>query len=122
MSPRRLLGWEPGEITTFEYDDADRLVRAVTVREPEFSAWDRAVLLADAVDSKAPRGAHGLLLSEVTKPENQFAYDVPRTPLGIPMPGIDWAQKALDDAQEQYRKAFPKEPMGSKLWRVIDRG
>jgi hypothetical protein len=31
VSLRRLSGWEPAEVTTFEYD-GDRLVRSVTVR------------------------------------------------------------------------------------------
>lgn len=97
------------------------MVRAVTVREAEYSAWDRAQLLADVAASKVRRGGHGLPLSETTDPKNQFAYDVPRSPIGIPTPGTDWAQKVLDEAQEQYRKIFPNEPMGSKLWRVIPR-
>lgn len=92
--------------------------RAITVRDPEFSSWDRAALLADAAQARVPRGSHGRKLSEVTDPANQFAFDVPRNALGIPTPATDWAQKALDAAQEQYRKAYPDEPMGSKLWRV----
>lgn len=115
VSPRRLLGWEPGEVTTYEYDDDGRLLRAVTVREPEYSAWDRAVLLADVAASKVPRGHHGVPLHEAADPENQFAFEVPP-------PRMDWAQKALDDAQEAFKKQNPKAPMGALMWKVARRG
>lgn len=108
-------------MTTYEYDDQGRVERSITVRESEFSSWDRAALLTDLSDSKVRRGAHGLPLSETTNPENQFAYDVPRSALGVPAPVTDWAQKALDEAQEQYRKLYPDTPLGSKLWRVMRR-
>lgn len=98
-------------MTTFEYDDDGRLARAVTVREPEYSPWDRAALLADVADSKIPRGAHNLPLSETTDPRNQFAYE-------MEPPTMDWAQKVLDDAQEAYRKKNPNAPMGALLWKV----
>lgn len=109
------MGWEPGEVTTFEYDDAGRVVRAVTVREPEFSAWDRAVLLADVAASRVPRGRHGLPLSEASDPANQFAFEVPT-------PRMDWAQKALDDAQEAFKKQNPKASMNALMWKVARRG
>lgn len=98
-------------MTTFEYDDDGRLARAVTVRESEFSPWDRLSLLKNVSDEKAPRGPHGLLISEVSDPDNQFAFEVPA-------PTMDWAQKALDDAQDAYRKKNPKASLGSLLWRV----
>lgn len=90
------------------------MVRAVTVREPEFSAWDRALLLADVAESKVRRGAHGLPLSEASNPENQFAFVVPE-------PHMDWAQKALDDAQEAFKKRNPKASMNALMWKVARR-
>ena len=83
----------------------------MTVREPEFSAWDLAVLLADRHDERLPRGRHGLLLAEATNPENKDAFEVD-------LPTTDFAQLALDRAQERYRKAWPGAEMGSLLWRV----
>lgn len=109
-----MLGWEPAEVTTYERDEAGAIVRAITVREPEFNSWDRAVLLADVAASKVPRGAHGLPLSETTDPANQFAYEVPN-------PVMDWAQKALDDQQALYKKQHPNSPMGGLLWKVARR-
>lgn len=85
------------------------------MRESEFSAWDRAVLLADVAASRIPRGQHGLPLSETSDPENQFAYEVPP-------PRMDWAQKALDDAQEAFKKKNPKASMGALMWKVARRG
>ena len=109
------MGWEPGEVTTYEYDDDGRLSRSITVRESEYSAWDRAALFADLQDSKIPRGAHGLPLSETSAAENQFAYEVPP-------PRMDWAQKALDDAQEAFKKKNPKASMSALMWKVARRG
>lgn len=91
------------------------MVRAVTVREPEFSAWDRALLLADVAASRVPRGAHGLPLAETADPENQFAYEVPA-------PRMDWAQKALDEAQAAFKSANPKASMNALMWKVARRG
>lgn len=105
-------------MTSYEYDGAGRMVRAVTVREPEFSAWDRALFYDLWSTEKAPRGSHGVLLSEATNPDNQYAFDVPRNERGVPTPATDYAQKALEDAQAEYRSRYPNEPMGSKLWRV----
>ena len=111
MSPTRLTGWEPAEVTTFEWDGAGHLVRAVTVREPEFSDVDVAMLLADYEREHEPRGRHGRLMSEAMDPANQFAYEVPP-------PSIDWAQRALNDAEEAYKKRYPQADMGSLLFRV----
>lgn len=91
------------------------MVRAVTIREPEFSAWDRAVLLADVADSRVQRGSHGLPISEASDPANQFAFEVEP-------PVMDWAQKAMDDAREVYRKQNPQSPMGALMWKVRRRG
>jgi len=44
-----LDGREPVEVTEHQYDDAGRLVRSVTTREPEFTDQDRGELIALAV-------------------------------------------------------------------------
>jgi len=114
IAPRRLTGWEPGEVTTFEWDGAGRLVRAVTVREAEFSEVDVAMLLAEFERANVLRGRHGRPMSEATAPENQFAYDVPP-------PTTDWAQKKLKEAQEAFKKSWPQADMDSLLWLVTKR-
>lgn len=46
MPRSRLEGREPGEVTEHEYDDAGRLIRSVTTREPEWTEQDTAEILA----------------------------------------------------------------------------
>lgn len=115
VSPTRLTGWEPAEVTTFEWDGAGRLVRAVTIREPEFSDVDVAMLLADYEREHEPRGRHGRPMVEAMDTSNQFGYEVPP-------PSTDWAQKALNEAEEAYKKRYPQADMGSLLFRVKLRG
>jgi hypothetical protein len=105
------MGWEPGEVTTYEYDDAGRVVRSVTVREAEFSSWDLAVLMADRENERIPRGRHGLPIAEATDATNQFAYEVEG-------PTTDWAQKTLDEFEAEYRRKWPKAPHGALLYKV----
>lgn len=111
ISVRRFYGWEPGEVTTFEWDDDGRMIRAVTVREPEFSEWDRMLLLADHREAHTVRGRHGVPMVEALDPKNQFAFEVP-------LPSVDWAQKKLNEAQEKYKKAYPSADMDSLHWEV----
>jgi len=106
-----LLGWEPGEVTTFEYDDAGRMIRAVTVREPEFSDWDRAALLADRTRDLAPRSRTGILMSEATDRKNFGRFIVPE-------PTTDLASKALHEAQEQWKAFHGEHSLDHLLWRV----
>lgn len=101
-------------MTTFQYDDDGRLVSSVMTREPEFSPWDRAVLLSDRASAGARRGPHGVLESEATDPANQFAYEVPP-------PITDHAQVALSKAKEEWRKANPNADASTRLWRVQKR-
>lgn len=46
MPRSRLEGREPAGVTEHEYDDAGRLIRSVTTREPEWTEHDLADLLA----------------------------------------------------------------------------
>lgn len=98
-------------MTTYEYDEAGLLIRSVTVREPEYSEWDVALLLQDRARRLARRGSHGLLLDETTEAKNQFAYKA-KAPI------IDWAEKALREAKQDYAKKYPKADMGALLWEV----
>ena len=111
IAPRRLTGWEPGEVTTFEWDDDGRLVSAVTVREPEFSPADVALLLANFENAHKPRGRHGWPLDVAMDPANQFAFEVGA-------PSTDWAQRKLNEAQEKYKRTWPDADMDSLMWDV----
>lgn len=83
----------------------------MTVREPEYSEWDVALLLQDRAKRLARRGSHGLLLDETTDSKNQFAYKAKQ-------PITDFAEKALREAKQDYAKKYPKADMGALLWEV----
>lgn len=49
-----MAGWEPRTVVTYRYDDAGRLVEAVTETEPEWSDEDRAWAAAlDLVEARS---------------------------------------------------------------------
>ena len=106
-----MLGWEPAEVTTYEYDGAGRVVRAVTVREPEFSHLDRKWLLDSLKRAREPRGSHGWPISEATARENMGRFVVPQ-------PTTDFAKKALVEAQEKASKEHGEDAMKYLLFQV----
>ncbi|MEI3845317.1 MULTISPECIES: hypothetical protein [unclassified Microbacterium] len=85
----------------------------MTVREPEFSEWDRAVLLADLAEERAPRGSHGVLLSEAMDPKNQFAGS-----WVVEGPMKDWAEIARRAHIREYEKQNPGVDMTGLHFRV----
>ena len=91
--------------------DADGEVLSVAVSEPRFTRAEVALLLASRRAENAPRGEHGLLLSEAMDPKSQFAFE----PTGAV---TDWAQKVLNKAREDYRKKYPQADMGAVNIRV----
>lgn len=97
-------------MTTYEYD-GDRLVRAVTVREPEFTPGGVALLVASR-RWEAELGPHGFPLSEAMDPANQFAFE------GYEKPRMDWADKAMQDAKDRFYEANPKANRNGHRWGV----
>ena len=116
VSPRRLSGWEPLEVTEYEYDEDGRLVGSVTTREPEWSADDVNALLA-FLDSKRV-GSHGHPLSESMSPDADPASRDAKYRYVVPNPSVDFAARALSNAQDAYRKKYPEADMSSLRWRV----
>jgi hypothetical protein len=86
-------------VTTYEYDDDGRVVRAVTVAESEFSALDVAALLEAKRRGNVRRGPHGYTIAEATDPADQFNWEA--------HPRQDYALKALRKAQRDARAAAP---------------
>lgn len=76
--------------------------RSVTVRESEYNDRDRALIAASHAADDAPRGRHGILMSEATDPANQFAFEA----VG---PREDFAQSAINKAHDAFEKERPKE-------------
>ena len=98
----RLLGREPVE--RVEHYDVDGVLTGVTVvtRDPEFTREDVALLLASRRRAAEPM-SHGVPLAEAMDPANQFAFEAQKRPT------VDYADKALKDAQDAYYKSRPKD-------------
>jgi len=96
-------------VTRYEYDDAGRLVRSVSIPEPEWTREDVAMLV---VSRHAERsiGPHGLPMSEATDPANQWAFETGRV--------MDWAEKKRLDDIEAYKKENPDQNMHGLTFNV----
>ena len=71
---RRWSGWEPAEVTTYEYDDAGRLIRSTTVREAEWNEVDRGAALALQAYEAGLCGGCGQPTSQSMDPDTQFRW------------------------------------------------
>jgi hypothetical protein len=102
VSPSRLVGREPLE--RHEHYDAAGVLTGYTIvrRDPEFTEQDRAWLLGSRAADAEPK-SHGIPLSEAMDPANQFAFK------GQEVPRIDYADKALKDAQDLFYAGRPKD-------------
>lgn len=109
VSPRRLTGWEPATVTTHIYE-GDRLVKAVTVREPEFTPNDLALLRGHLEESRVVRGRHGQPMAEAT--DRRANPQLPREYGYEAIPVVDFAQQALDQAEREYRSQNGEIPDG----------
>lgn len=91
-----------------------RLVRAVTVREPEFNAGEVALLLGSREVEFEPKNSLGIPLSESMDPKNQFAYVSPDAPV------VDWAEAELGRKQDLYYLAPERKdkPRHGHRWRA----
>lgn len=84
---------------------------SVTTRESEYSDRDRALLLADWDAENAPRGSHGILMSEATDPATQYDWMVP-------LPTTDFVAAKIRAVQDAYSKQYPDADMRALLWRA----
>ena len=118
VAPRRLMGWEPAEVTTCEYDSAGRMLRSVTVREPEFDADSLASLLMNRAASLRARGSHGHLLSEAMDPKaDPSSWDAEYRYVAVG-PRKDHAQAAIDAARKEMETKHPDEDLSALYWSV----
>lgn len=74
VSHRRFCGLEPATTTTYEYDDAGRLVRSVTRPEPEWDDEQREMAYALARWEASLCPGCGGDLAETTSPEAEHGY------------------------------------------------
>lgn len=115
MSHRRLSGWEPAEVTTFEYD-GDRLVRQVTVREPEFTP-DEVNLLVASRRVEAGMGSHGVPMAEATDPKYAGKWRINEEPR------VDYVSLAIAKNRDTHYTQYPraKDDARSHIWYVKGR-
>ena len=74
VSLKRFNGWEPSRVTTVERDDDGRIVRTVTVTEPEWDDEERGWMQAlDELDGQTCSGCGGWL-PETTSLEADGKY------------------------------------------------
>lgn len=74
ISVKRLDGWEPVTVSEHEYDDAGRLLRTVTRREPEWDDEQRAWMDAWLLYKSGVHEACGHYLPDSTATEAEDGY------------------------------------------------
>lgn len=90
------------------------MVRSVTVREPEFNARERALMVA-AKRYKAGLNRFGIPWEEATDPDNQFAFEGAG-------PVTDWSEKAFEDYKKRYYDQWPDANRNGHTFNVRRRG
>lgn len=113
-----MWGWEP--TTTYEYDDDGRLISSRP--EPEWDDEQRHLAIAH-YELEALTGSYGEYLPEAlsagadpNNPDGTIRYIVGTN--NSKRPKINWAAKALHDAQESFYKEFPNAPRTAHHWAV----
>lgn len=104
------MGWEPREITDV-FEDGKRVRRTITRREPEFTPLEVNKLLASK-ELQDDLNPYGIPYSEATDKANEHMF------VADQLPTIDFAAKAIGDAQDAYYKQWPDAPSNGHLWRV----
>jgi hypothetical protein len=87
------------------------VTRSITVREPEYTPQDQALMVADWYEQREPKNGYGIPITEATDPANAQAFVVP-------YPRRDFAAQAAGRARKQYEKDYPHDDPSSLLWRV----
>lgn len=92
-------------------------MRSVTYREQEWTDSQVLALIA-AEEKRLSAGDHGQPLDEAMSPDADPSSWDSTYEYVVPPPVRDFAQKALSDAQDAYRKKYPDADMSSLKWRV----
>ena len=114
-----MSGWEPVEVTRYEYDDAGRMVASWTEREAEFSREDVEAMLAFQEMQRV--GPHGHPMSEATSPEGDPSNRDRKFTWVVPPPDLDFAQDALEKAIDKFKKTYPDANPNAYKFRVEKR-
>jgi hypothetical protein len=109
VSPKRLAGWEPA---TYARPDGDGWVFHV---EPEWDPQQVALLLA-AQELQADIGPHGHPLAETMSPLADPNRRAEGYHYEVPPPAVDYAARAIADAQDAYTQQYPDANMNGFMW------
>ena len=111
-----MSGWEPAESTTHEYDSSGRLVRSVTVREPEWTPAEVAVMVAWK-RRQAEIGSHGVSMLEATDPASRGKWRVNESPQ------VDYVKLAMNAHRDAYYRSYPdaEKDRSAHIWYVKGR-
>jgi hypothetical protein len=112
VSPKRLAGWEPQH--RYRQTAPDQWVVEV---EPEWDSEQVTLLLA-ARELQADIGAHGHPLTEAMSPDGDPANPRRKYHYEVPLPAVDFAAKALADAQDARRQQYPDATENGLMWGV----
>jgi hypothetical protein len=111
-------------VTEHEYDDAGNVIRSTAVREPEYDETD-LLMLAAWWEHKAETGDYGENLMDATDPEAdpanrqaKYRYVAGVEKNGQRLPLVNYAQKAVQDAQDKYKADNPTANTNGHLWPV----
>ena len=103
-------------MTSYEYDGAGLLVRSVTVREPEWDAVERALVVA-AKRRRSDMGSHGVPMSEATDRDHAGKWLVNE------FPRVDYVRLAMNEQRDRYYAQYPdaKKEQSAHIWYVKGR-
>jgi len=103
-----LSGWSPAELTEYEYDEAGRVVRSLTMTESPFNLEQVDLLLAIR-EYQRNLDANGIPFERATSEDANPNVDE-NTPQKHPVrflaqgPFTNWAEKSRLDAEDAYKK------------------
>lgn len=88
------------------------------MREPEFRSADVALLRGWLREDLVPRGEHGHPLSEAMSSDADPSSRAAKYRYVAGLPVTDFAQDALNEAREGYRRSYPDADLSALRWRV----
>jgi hypothetical protein len=108
----QLLGREPAQITTYEYDDSGSVIRSITTCEPRWTDEDLAWAVAWILEQADRCPGCSLPLSETTamqngRPAHKYRVEPPR---------ICRACEAVAVEQEEYDKLYKNRRKEAEIW------
>lgn len=89
----------------------------MTYREPEWSR-DDVVALAAVVERREMTGSHGHPITDAMSPDGDPSRMERKWDWHVPLPSVDFAQRAIDRARDAYARKYPEADMGAMRWRV----